>query len=371
MFTSDRIVKQEITPDNIDLDVPKRGMPVTIITGFLGSGKTTLLNHILQNQLDLKVAVLVNEFGDINIDSQLLVSVDENMMELSNGCICCTINDGLVDAVYSVLEKGDRIDYMIIETTGVADPLPIALTFLGTELQHLTRLDSILTVVDSEAFTSEHFNSDAAYAQIMYGDIIILNKTDLVAEEKLQELETYINKTKTKARILRSHLGVVPLPLILDIQIDQSAIAAAEESSQKTDDHDHGDHTHHHQGNADAHEHSHDANCQHDHHDHDHHHHSNHLENDGFISISFQSDRAFDLDKFQNFLDKQLPIDVFRAKGILCFANIDNRYVFQLSGKRYELKTDDRGKALKNQLVIIGRNLHREDLLEKLTDCLV
>lgn len=367
MLTSDRIVKQEskqeITPDTIDIDVPKRGMPVTIITGFLGSGKTTLLNHILQNQQDLKVAVLVNEFGDINIDSQLLVSVDENMMELSNGCICCTINDGLVDAVYSVLEKGDRIDYMIVETTGVADPLPIALTFLGTELQHLTRLDSILTVVDSEAFTSDHFNSDAAYAQIMYGDIIILNKTDLVAEEKLQELETYINQTKTKARILRSQLGVVPLPLILDIEIDQSAIAA-KESGQEVDHHEHDDHAHH------EHSHEHDANCQHDHHDHEHHHHSDHLENDGFISISFQSDRAFDLDKFQNFLDKQLPIDVFRAKGILRFANIDSRYVFQLSGKRYELKTDDRGKSLNNQLVIIGRNLHREDLLAKLTDCL-
>ncbi len=368
MLTSDRIVKQEskqqITPDTTDIDVPKRGMPVTIITGFLGSGKTTLLNHILQNQQDLKVAVLVNEFGDINIDSQLLVSVDENMMELSNGCICCTINDGLVDAVYRVLEKGDRIDYMIVETTGVADPLPIALTFLGTELQHLTRLDSILTVVDSEAFTSDHFNSEAAHAQIMYGDIIILNKTDLVAEEKLQELETYINQTKTKARILRSQLGVVPLPLILDIEIDQSAIAAIKEPSQETDHHEHDAHAH-------VDEHIHDANCQHDHHDHDHHHHSDHLENDGFISISFQSDRAFDLDKFQNFLDKQLPIDVFRAKGILCFANIDSRYVFQLSGKRYELKTDDRGKSLNNQLVIIGRNLHREELLAKLTDCLV
>ena len=355
MLTSDLNVTDVMTQDAID--VPKRGMPVTIITGFLGSGKTTLLNHILQNQQDLKVAVLVNEFGDINIDSQLLVSVDENMMELSNGCICCTINDGLVDAVYSILERGDRIDYMIVETTGVADPLPIALTFLGTELQHLTRLDSILTVVDSEAFTSEHFNSEAAYAQIMYGDIIILNKTDLVAEEKLQELETYINKTKTKARILKSQMGVVPLPLILDIEIDQSAIAPAPEP--KHDEHAHEP------------EHVHDANCGHNHdHDDHHHHHSDHLENDGFISISFQSDRAFNLDKFQNFLDKQLPIDVFRAKGILNFANIDNRYVFQLSGKRYELKTDDRNKSLSNQLVIIGRNLDREDLLTKLTDCL-
>ena len=351
MLTSDRTVT-DTKQDILDVDIPKRGMPVTIITGFLGSGKTTLLNHILQNQQDLKVAVLVNEFGDINIDSQLLVSVDENMMELSNGCICCTINDGLVDAVYSVLEKGDRIDYMIVETTGVADPLPIALTFLGTELQHLTRLDSILTVVDSEAFTSEHFNSDAAYAQIMYGDIIILNKTDLVAEDKLQDLETYINQHKTKARILRSQMGIVPLPLILDIQIDQSAIA-----STKKAEHDH--------------EHQHDDNCQHDHHHGDEHHHSAHLENDGFISISFQSDRAFSLEKFQNFLDKKLSIDVFRAKGILRFDSIDNLYVFQLSGKRYELKTDDRGKSLNNQLVIIGRNLNREELLAQLTDCLV
>ena len=362
MLTSDRTVKEDVTQDIIDVDVPKRGMPVTIITGFLGSGKTTLLNHILQNQQDLKVAVLVNEFGDINIDSQLLVSVDENMMELSNGCICCTINDGLVDAVYSVLEKGDRIDYMIVETTGVADPLPIALTFLGTELQHLTRLDSILTVVDSEAFTSSHFESDAAYAQIMYGDIIILNKTDLVNDEKLQELETYINKTKTKARILRSQMGIVPLPLILDVEIDQSAIAATQKG--KHDDHHHAHEEHTHEEHIHE-EHIHDANCQHDHN-----HHSDHLENDGFVSISFQSDRAFDLDKFQNFLDKKLPIDVFRAKGILRFASIDNRYVFQLSGKRYELKTDDRGKSVNNQLVIIGRNLDREELLAQLTDCL-
>jgi len=363
-ISSDQVIKPEV-------DIPKRGMPVTIITGFLGSGKTTLLNHILQNQQDLKVAVLVNEFGDINIDSQLLVSVDENMMELSNGCICCTINDGLVDAVYSVLEKGDRIDYMIVETTGVADPLPIALTFLGTELQHLTRLDSILTVVDAEAFTSEHFDSEAAYAQIMYGDIIILNKTDLVSEEKLQELETYVNKVKTKARILRSHLGVVPLPLILDVNIDQSAIASTQSSNQESDHHDqhqHTDHDHVH-GHSHADEHSHDDHCEHNHDDH--HHHSDHLENDGFISISFQSDRAFDLDKFQNFLDKKLPIDVFRAKGILRFATIDNRYVFQLSGKRYELKVDDRANPVNTQLVIIGRNLQREELIAQLNECLV
>lgn len=327
------------------IDIPKRGMPVTIITGFLGSGKTTLLNHILQNQQNLKVAVLVNEFGDINIDSQLLVAVEEDMVELSNGCICCTINDSLVDAVYSVLERSDRIDYMILETTGVADPLPIALTFLGTELKHLTRLDSILTVVDAELFNQDHFDSEAAFQQITYGDIIILNKTDLVDEEKLQDLQKFINTVKPKARILRSQFGKVPLPLILDVNIDQSELVAKSAS----------EHSHHHD---------------HDHDHEHHHHHSNHLANDGFISISFQSDRPFDLDKFQFFLDKQLPTDVFRAKGLLHFTGIEPRYIFQLSGKRYELKTDDRNLAKINQLVLIGRNLNSAELQGQLANCL-
>ncbi|NEN90778.1 MAG: GTP-binding protein, partial [Okeania sp. SIO3H1] len=116
--------------NSLQLDIPKRGMPVTIITGFLGSGKTTLINQILHNKQNLKVAILVNEFGDINIDSQLLVDINENMVELSNGCICCTINEGLVDAVYQILERDEKIDYLIIETTGLANPFPIMLTFL-------------------------------------------------------------------------------------------------------------------------------------------------------------------------------------------------------------------------------------------------
>jgi G3E family GTPase len=335
------------TQTTAEIDIPKRGMPVTIITGFLGSGKTTLLNHILQNQQDLKVAVLVNEFGDINIDSQLLVSVDQDMVELSNGCICCTINDGLVDAVYSVLEKSDRIDYLVVETTGVANPLPIALTFLGTELQHLTRLDSILTVIDAESFTPEHYNSEAAFSQIMYGDILILNKTDLAPEAKVAELEAYLSKQKSGARMLRSQHGIVPLPLILDVNLADADLVNSEQES-----HDHHDHDHHDR----------------DHHDH---HHSHHLENDGFVSVSFQSDRPFDLDKFQHFLDKQLPVDVFRAKGILWFAGIENRYIFQLSGKRYELKTEEEMKPLTNQLVLIGRNLDKTELQNQLNECLV
>jgi G3E family GTPase len=164
------------------MDVPKHGMPVTIITGFLGSGKTTLLNHILTNQQGLKTAVLVNEFGEIGIDNELIVTTGDDMVELNNGCICCTINSDLVEAVYRVLERQERVDYLVVETTGLADPLPVALTFLGTELRDMTRLDSIVTVVDAENYSLDLFNSEAAYNQIAYGDIILLNKVDLVDE---------------------------------------------------------------------------------------------------------------------------------------------------------------------------------------------
>ena len=283
-----------LTPQtaNTTLEIPKRGMPVTIITGFLGSGKTTLLNQILKNRQDLKVAVLVNELGDINIDSQMLVSIDQDMMELSNGCICCTINDGLIDAVYRVLEREEPVDYLVIETTGVADPLPIILTFLGTDLRDLTRVDSIITVVDSEAFTPDHFDSDAALNQIAYADITLLNKTDLVSQAKLDKLETYLRTVKVGARLIRSRHGEVPLPLILDVNLTQSEDYDRHIAPQLKPDH----HKHHAEHESDDdHHHKHDH-----HHEHDHHQ-SDHLANDGFVSISFESDRPFDVKKLETF----------------------------------------------------------------------
>ncbi|QYO68116.1 CobW family GTP-binding protein [Leptolyngbya sp. 7M] len=340
----------QVYPESVN--VPQRVMPVTIITGFLGSGKTTLLNHILNNRHELKIAVIVNEFGDIDIDSQLLVSVDENMVQLGNGCICCTINQSLVDTVYEMVDRHDSVDYIVVETTGIADPLPIMLSFISTELRDVTRLDSVLTVIDAESFTPSHYDSEAALNQLIFGDIILLNKTDLVSPQIVDGLEDYIRSIKPGARIISTQYGEVPLPLILDIGFNDASTYI--NSSQPT----------------------------HEHHDHRH---SHHLENDGFVAVSFESESLpeqlrqcpFDLPKFQNFLHHLSP-DVYRAKGIVWFQGSQLRYVLQLSGKRCDMKSvhamslkENRSQLPKhNQLVFIGRNLNAELIKAQLIECI-
>jgi G3E family GTPase len=356
---------ESISSSTNKMDVPKHGLPVTIITGFLGSGKTTLLNHILQNQQGIKTAVLVNEFGEIGIDNDLIVSTDESMVELSNGCICCTINTDLIDAVYKILERKENIDYLVVETTGVADPLPVALTFLGTELREMTRLDSIITLVDSANFSIDLFNSEAAYNQIAYGDIILLNKTDLVDSADVDLLEARLRDIKADARILRTQNSEVSLPLILSV-----GLFVSDKYYQPDESHDH-HHDHHDHENCD-HEHGHCVH-DHDHKHHHHHHHSDHLENDGFISVSFVSDKPFNIRKLQDFLDNQLPANVFRAKGILWFFESPDRHIFHLSGKRFTIEDDlwKPKQAKQNKLVFIGQNLDEDAIKQQLENCLV
>ncbi|MDC0835904.1 Putative metal chaperone involved in Zn homeostasis GTPase of COG0523 family [Geitlerinema sp. FC II] len=305
-------------------------IPVTVVTGFLGSGKTTFLNYLLETRPEMRVAVLANELGQIDIDRQLLVSETSDMVELSNGCICCSINEDLVDAIERVLERSPPMEAIVIETTGVADPRPLLVTFSGQRLRDRTRLDAIVTMVDAENFEDVKRQSEVAVNQIVYSDILVLNKVDLVASEKLENLENFLRSLKKSARILKASFGRVPLQFILDRAAPPTRKPILKNSGTGTSD----------------------------------------VLADGFTSVSFQSDRPFLVSKFQTFLSNRLSHNVFRAKGILWFKESQRCHVFQLCGERYNMATEPWKNSPKNQLVLIGRNLDALQIQQQLTNCL-
>jgi len=290
------------------------------------------LNHILANQHGLKVGVIVNEIGEIGIDSELIIAADNGMVELSNGCICCSVNNDLVDAVFKVLHREMPIDYLVVESTGLADPLPVVLTFLRSEFRNSVRVDSIITIADADNFRPDLFESRAAHNQLRYADTILLNKCDLASADRLHSIEEDIRAIMGMARIVRTTRCCVPLPLILgvgQVRSDRYLIDLA----------DHLD-------------------CDHA-----------HLANDGFEALSFESDRLFVADKFQLFLER-LPPSVFRAKGLIRLAESDVQYIFHLVGQRFTLDETPLNGQIKNRLVLIGRDLDRQRLRDQLEECL-
>jgi len=340
-------------------------IPVTVLTGYLGAGKTTLLNRILSEPHGKKYAVIVNEFGEIGIDNDLVVGADEEVFEMNNGCICCTVRGDLVRILDGLMRRKGKFDAIIVETTGLADPAPVAQTFFIDEnVGRRTKLDAVVAVADARWLSDRLKDAPEAKNQIAFADVILINKTDLVSSDELSEVEARIRGINPYAKVHKTERAKIALNEVLDrnaFDLDRILDIEPEFLEGDGDDHHH-DHNHDH------------------HHDHDHHHahHSGglkHYHDEDMQSVSLKTDAPLNADKFfpwvQNLVQTEGP-NILRCKGILSFKNDDERFVFQgvhmiLDGDHQRpWKPDEKRDS---RIVFIGRNLPEEKIREGFAGC--
>jgi G3E family GTPase len=337
-------------------------IPVTVLTGYLGAGKTTLLNRILTEPHGKKFAVIVNEFGEIGIDNELVVGADEEVFEMNNGCICCTVRGDLIRIIEGLMKRKGKFDAIIVETTGLADPAPVAQTFfVDQDVQDKTRLDAVVTVADAKWLTARLKDAPEAKNQIAFADVILLNKTDLVTADELREVEARIRGINPYAKLIRTEKSRVPIEEVLDRRaFDLDRILDLEPAFLETAGHDH-DHHHH------DHEHT-GPGCDHPSHSHEQHGGLKHYHDEDMQSLAIRLDGEVDPEKFMpwinDYVQKEGP-QILRSKGILAFKNEPKRFVFQgvhmiLDGDlQREWKV---GEKRDSKIVFIGRDLKKAEI---------
>ncbi len=351
-------------------------IPVTVLTGYLGAGKTTLLNRILTEPHGQKFAVIVNEFGEIGIDNELIVGADEEVFEMNNGCICCTVRGDLIRIIENLMKRRDKFDAIIVETTGLADPAPVAQTFfMDQDVQAAARLDAVVTVADAMWLKDRLKDAPEAKNQIAFADVILLNKIDLVTPEQLREVEARIRAINPYAKLHKTVKASIPINEVLGRNaFDLDRILEIEPAFLTADDHDH-DHHHDHDHTG--------ADCDHPSHKHDHGHshaaHSNgglkHYHDEDMQSVALEIPGDVDPEKFMPWINDYVQTEgphILRSKGILAFKGEPKRFVFQgvhmvLDG---DLQRDWRQDEKRtSKIVFIGRELKRDEIEKGFRAC--